>query len=133
MSFLEKLKAKQPKAQEQPEPKRPAPAQQQVELQGRSKKPSGRHVTRGLVQNWKAARPWLLNHIEKLQAEGWTRQQIFQAGRFTYPHGPWGVAWASAWRKPGVEVQIDKGGAIRWTWQEVGREITQASYPNKKL
>lgn len=136
MSYLARLKAnqagKQPEAQKQPKAQRPEPAQQQAELQGKSKQQSKRHISRDLIKNWKAARPWLLDNLSRLHAAGWTRKELFQAGRLAYPHGPWGVAWASTWRKPGVQVQIDKGGAIRWTWQDnVGQEITQARYPNK--
>lgn len=85
---------------------------------------------RRLIRAWKAARPWLLDHLQELQAKGWTRKQLFKAGKLSFPHGPWGPAWARNWLGDGVKVSIDQDGAIRWTWIEPGgRQVSQAAYP----
>lgn len=86
-------------------------------------------ISLSLLKNWKTARPWILDHLDELQAKGWTRRTLFQAGKFKYPHGPWGAAFSDNWRTPGVQVTIDEGGAIRWTWTDkAGAKVSQAKY-----
>lgn len=83
-----------------------------------------------LLKAYKASRPWILDHLEELQAKGWTRRSLFKAGRFAYPFGDWGVAWGKVWLRPGVEVSIEDDGAIAWTWLEaLDRRVTQRAYP----
>lgn len=88
------------------------------------------HITPSMLESWKVARPWLLAHLPRLQAAGWTRAKLFRAGRLRFPCGPWGVAFLSVWTKDGVQVEIEDGGAIRWTWADAtGKTITQAARP----
>ena len=88
------------------------------------------HVTTGMLEAWKTSRPWLLDHLPELDSHGWTRSQLFRAGRIKYPCGPWGVAFSRNWLRPDVQVTIEPDGAISWTWVEpTGKEITQASRP----
>jgi hypothetical protein len=90
------------------------------------------NITKHMLSAWKAARPWLLARLPELQGHGWTRTSLFRAGQLKYPHGPWGVGFASNWLRPEVNITIDLDGSIRWTWTELsGREVSQASRPIK--
>ena len=99
------------------------------------KEPESRRVkfrllTPPMLKAFKASRPWLLDHLPELESHGWTRSQLFRAGRLKYPVGPWGVAFSKNWLRPDVQVTIEPDGAIRWTWVEPsGREVSQAGRP----
>ncbi len=86
------------------------------------------HITPTMLRAWKTARPWILARLPELEAKGWTRRRLFRAGRLRYPHGPWGPAWSRNWLRPGVQIEIEDNGTIRWTWTEAtGRITTQAA------
>ena len=83
-----------------------------------------------MLRAWKTARPWLLARLPELESHGWTRSQLFRAGRIKYPVGPWGIAFSRNWLRSDVQVTIGPEGEICWTWVEpTGKEITQASRP----
>ncbi len=88
-------------------------------------------ITPAMLRSWRIARPWLLAHLMELQAAGWTRAKLFRAGgRLRFPFGPWGIAFLPVWTKPGVQIEIEDAGAIRWTWVDAtGKTITQAARP----
>jgi hypothetical protein len=87
-------------------------------------------LTPSMLQAWRTARPWILEHLQELEAKGWTRKQLFRADVLTYPYGAWGPAWSRNWIRPGAEPSIKKDGAIVWTWLEPnGQPVTQASRP----
>lgn len=89
-------------------------------------------ITPSMLHAWRTARPWILEHLQELQAKGWTRKQLFRADVLTHPHGEWGPAWSWNWIRPGAEPSIDRDGAIRWTWLEPnGRPVSQAARPKK--
>lgn len=85
-------------------------------------------ITPPMVRVWRAARAWLFVHLDALTAAGWTNKRLFAAGRTSFPHGEWGVAWLSNWIKPGVEVRMN-GPAIVWTWREGPITRTQTAKP----
>ena len=98
--------------------------------QNRVKKWHPVRPTTSMVRNWKTARKWILSHLEELQAHGWTRATLFMAGRLSYPHGPWGIAWHSAWTRPNVRVDIGTRGEIIFSWTETnGHTIQQTARP----
>jgi len=93
-------------------------------------RPRGSKPTPRMVQAYKAGRRWILAHLDGLLAHGWTRPGLFRAGRFRYPCGEWGLAWASAWTNPilgGVAMAED--GTIVFELHEVGRVVRQSSRP----
>ena len=86
-------------------------------------------VSPEMVEGWHRARRWILDRVEELAAVGWSRRQLFAAGRFRAPCGPWGLAWAEVWNNPGVDVKIRPDGVVAFTWQEAGRSVTQTARP----
>lgn len=93
-------------------------------------RPRGSKPTPCMVQAYKAGRRWILAHLDGLLAHGWTRPGLFRAGRFRYPCGEWGLAWASAWTNPilgGVSMAED--GTVVFELHEVGRVVRQSSRP----
>jgi hypothetical protein len=96
-------------------------------------RPKGKHISPSMLQAWRAARPWILDHLQELEARGWTRKRLFRADVLSYPHGAWGPAWSRNWLREGVEVNVDQGGAIIWTWLESnGQPVTQTSRPTHR-
>lgn len=85
-------------------------------------------VTPHMVRTWRTARTWIFAHHAALVAAGWTSRGLFAAGRKAYPHGAWGVAWASIWMRPGGKASMD-GSAIVWTWMEGTMTRTQTANP----
>ena len=84
----------------------------------------------GMVQAYKAGRRWILAHLDGLLAHGWTRPGLFRAGRFRYPCGEWGLAWASVWTNPILEgVAMVEDGTVLFELHEVGRVVRQSSQP----
>jgi hypothetical protein len=91
---------------------------------------SSKRLTPSMLQAWRTARPWILDHLQELEAKGWTRKMLFRADVLTHPHGKWGPAWSRNWTRPGTEPSIDQDGAIVWTWLEPnGRPVSQAARP----
>ena len=96
----------------------------------RLSRPRRSKPTPSMVQAYKAGRRWILAHLSGLHAHGWTRPGLFRAGRFRYPCGEWGLAWASAWGNPilgGVAMAED--GTVIFELHEVGRVVRQSSRP----
>lgn len=85
-------------------------------------------ATRPMVRVWRTARAWILANLDALKAAGWTTRRLFAAGLARHPHGEWGVAWASNWIRPGVNVEL-RGPAIVWTWKEGAITRTQTAKP----
>jgi len=86
-------------------------------------------ITPALVANFKAARPWLLEHLDALLAAGWTRGELFRVRRpLGHPYA-WGVAWGSAWRKA-ERVELQANGWIAYHCRQAdGRVILLESWP----
>jgi hypothetical protein len=91
-----------------------------------------RPVTRELVKYFRAGRGWLLEHLPELEAKGWSRKALFVAGRFKYPCGDWGAAWASAWVDPDMKPNIDGDGTLVFNFKKHGRQYRQTAR-NKNL
>jgi len=85
-------------------------------------------ITPPMVLVWRTARAWIVPNLDALKAAGWTTRRLFAAGRARFPHGEWGVAWASNWIKPGVKVEL-RGRVIAWTWKEGAMTRTQTAKP----
>ncbi|MFO8083008.1 MAG: YfjI family protein, partial [Desulfobacterales bacterium] len=85
-----------------------------------------RLVTRMMVETWRVGRAWMLEHLGKLEAAGWTRHELLRAGRFLYPCGTWGLAFTGHWTKEGLKIEIEANGAIAWAWGDAtGRTVRQ--------
>ena len=81
-------------------------------------------VSPGMFNNFSMAKPWILEHEERLREYGFTTTDLFGYGQFAYPYGSWGVAWLNLWSQTDVEVCIVKKG-IKFQWMSGGRMITQ--------
>jgi hypothetical protein len=81
-----------------------------------------------MLKRFKVALAWLLPRLPELLAAGWTRAELFRAGRYRYPYG-WGEAWSSAWGDPHTTPSLEPDGSIRWTVQERHRVVVQRSRP----
>jgi len=83
-----------------------------------------------MVRSYKAGRSWILAHLNELLAAGWTRTGLFRAGRYRYPCGEWGLAWASAWTNPilGGVAMAEDGTAV-FEFRETGRVVRQTVQP----
>lgn len=86
------------------------------------------HVTQPMIRVWRTARAWIVGNLDAIKAAGWTARRLFAAGRSRFPHGEWGVAWASNWIRPGVKIDL-RGPAIVWTWKEGPITRTQTAKP----
>lgn len=107
--------------------------EQKKENRGPAKATHPARVTPGMVTGWRAAREWITARLPELEAAGWTRRELFQAGRLRFPHGAWGMAWLSLWTKAGVEVSITHSGGITFSWIEAsGRTVTQTARPTRR-
>lgn len=96
----------------------------------RLSRPRGSKPTPGMVVTYKTGRHWILAHLDGLLAHGWTRPGLFRAGRFRFPCGCWGLAWASAWGKPNVGgVSIADDGTVVFELNEAGRVVRQTVQP----
>lgn len=73
--------------------------------------------------------PWIIENLEELLVAGWTRPELFRRSRHRWFLGNWGLAWAGAWIKTGVEIGIEKNGRVTFKFKSGGRAITQAAYP----
>jgi hypothetical protein len=96
----------------------------------RLSRPRKSKPTPDMVRTYKAGRRWILAHLDALLAHGWTRPGLFRAGRFKFPCGGWGLAWASAWSKPNVgNVSIAENGVVIFDLHEMGRVVRQTVQP----
>lgn len=97
------------------------------------RKRSHRHsarVTPEMVKGYRIARAWIRDHMEDLLSVGWDKRKLYAAGRFKYPCGAWGLAWAGPWTIDEVDVSIRPDGAVAFTWLEAGgRKVTQTQRP----
>lgn len=107
-----------------------APGLARNEPHRRLSRPRGSKPTPAMVRAYKSGRVWILVHLDELLAAGWTRQGLFRAGRFRYPCGEWGLAWASLWINPILGgVAMDKDGTVVFELHEAGRVVRQTSRP----
>jgi len=89
-------------------------------------------ITPAMVEAWRTGRAWILAHLPELEAAGWTRRQLFQAGRLKYPCGEWGATWF--WPEGDFTVSLEPDGAIKWTWVDVnGKTTTQGMRPKTPI
>lgn len=96
----------------------------------RLSRPRKSKPTPDMVRAYKAGRCWILAHLDGLRALGWTRPGLFRAGRFRYPCGEWGLAWASAWVNPLLGgVAIAEDGSVIFELHETGRVVRQTARP----
>lgn len=79
--------------------------------------------------HFRAAWPWIKEHLAPLLAAGWTRAALLRRAKFRWPYGPWGVAWLSLWSQPELAVTIGPRGEIVFTFPSHGRTITQTAHP----
>nr|WP_243360947.1 hypothetical protein [Fundidesulfovibrio terrae] len=75
-------------------------------------------MTPDLVENFKAARPWLLEHLEALLVAGWTRDELFRVHKPLGHTLGWGVAWLSGWRNAD-HVELQPNGWIAYHFKQV--------------
>ena len=75
--------------------------------------------------------PWIMEHLDELLATGWTRPELFRRSCNRWCIGNWGLAWLSAWTRPGVTVSVDQKGRVNFSFTGGGRAIIQAAYPLK--
>jgi len=88
-----------------------------------------RHVTQEMVKSWRIARRWILPRLSELEKAGWTRTRLFRAGRYSYPHGEWGVAWMENWRETKWEISLDDGLIIFSAINISGQKVRQVARP----
>jgi len=89
-------------------------------------RPKFRPVTGLMVESWRVGRKWILEHLDELEAAGWTRHELLRADRFRYPCGNWGPAFTGRWEKEKVKIEIETTGAIVFTWTDsAGRPLRQ--------
>ena len=77
--------------------------------------------------------PWIMAHLSALLAAGWTRPELFRRSAHNWPVGQWGVAWLSAWTKPGLKIDLDHRTGVlcfRFTGPH-GKPIKQSIRPGK--
>lgn len=88
-------------------------------------------ITPAQVENFKAARPWLLGHLDALLAAGWTRDELFRIKRpLGHPYS-WGVAWGSGWREAD-HVALNENGWIAYHYRQPhGRMNVTHSWPKR--
>lgn len=79
---------------------------------------------------FKAAFPWIMNHLAELQKVGWTRPTLFRRGKYKWPIGNWGIAWMNIWNKSNLEIQIRPNGTLAFTFSSSGKRIIQTAAPN---
>ncbi|EFL50929.1 zinc finger CHC2-family protein [Solidesulfovibrio fructosivorans JJ]] len=106
------------------------PTTSRHEPRKRLSRPRNSKPTPDMVRAYKAGRRWILPHLDELLAHGWTRPGLFRAGRFRYPCGEWGLAWASAWINTllgGVTMAED--GTVVFELNETGRVVRQTARP----
>jgi hypothetical protein len=84
-------------------------------------------VTPDLVKNFRAARPWILEHLPELTAAGWTRRDLFRVGRFKHPCGTWGPAWLSVWTDSDMTTGTGPDGMIIFSFIKHGRQYLQTA------
>lgn len=111
-----------------PSASRPGPAPQ--EPHRRLPRPRRSKPTPSMVRTYKTGRRWILAHLDALLANGWTRSGLFRAGRFRYPCGEWGLAWASTWSKPTLGcVDMAEDGTVIFQINEPGRMVVLTVRP----
>ncbi|MHC4326357.1 MAG: hypothetical protein ACYSUX_18960 [Planctomycetota bacterium] len=81
---------------------------------------------------FKAGYTWIKPRLPELLAAGWTRPELFQRAKYSWPMGSWGVAWLSIWAEPDVKATIGKHGEIVFEIQRQGRPIKQTAWPKGK-
>lgn len=82
-----------------------------------------RHVSPTMIRTWRQGRKWVLEHLEELQATGWTRRELFRAGRFSFPCGSWGFAW---FFRLDAEINIEQDGTLTMIWRHAnGQQVKQ--------
>lgn len=106
---------------------RPAAIDQQETKRGPGRR--GRREAGEELQHFRDGRAWIMDHLPELQAAGWTRPALFRRSPFSWPCGPWGAAWISAWSAPGRRVRIGDRGELVFTFLSSGRVITQRIKP----
>lgn len=74
---------------------------------------NGRKAIREMLPGYKAARRWIMQHIDALLAHGWTRRELFEARRGRPALG-WGLAWATSrhWANKRLTASLDAKGGI---------------------
>ncbi len=81
-------------------------------------------------QCFKAAFPWVQDHLQKLLAAGWTRPELFRRDRCAWPLRKWGLCWLPIWKKTNVKIKIEDSGQLIFSFTGVdGRRIEQTAFP----
>lgn len=94
-------------------------------------RPERKKHTSGPDQHFKAAFPWIREHLPELLAAGWTRPALFRRGNCAWPAGNWGLAWLPVWNRIGLDVSIGEQGQLNFTFPSNGRQIKQAATVNE--
>ena len=85
------------------------------------------------LAHFAAAWPWIRKHRAALLAAGWTMAALVRRAKYSWPCGPWGVAWLPVWSKPGVKTSLARNGKIQFVYESNGRTIKQtATYIGSK-
>jgi hypothetical protein len=91
---------------------------------GISSRPAPKRKRLFSLQKWQI----VMNHLPAMLAAGWIREQIFRRTRGTSGYLDQGIAFLSAWEKPGLAVSIDKKkGTIHFIFTNAtGKRVTQS-------
>ena len=77
------------------------------------------------------AEKWVKANLVKLLAHGWTKDQLFKPGKFSYPHGEWGIIYTQSWP---CEPELNSKGEIVFKIQGTnGSFVIQKIYPRKRV
>ena len=76
------------------------------------------------------AQKWIKANLIKLLSLGWTKEQLFKHGKFSYPHGDWGLVYTQSW--PSDPEINDKGEIVFRIRQISGKIVKQKIYPQKR-
>jgi len=108
----------------------PMPKHQGIDQARKSSPQIGTTPPPEAAEAFKAGFPWITAHLAELLAAGWTRRELFGRGRYRWPVGDWGVAWASSFGEARKVPSIGGRGEIVFTFANAnGEQARQTAWP----